>query len=276
MPHLVTGLRAQPSRHRVHAQTTREPQSRPDADEDGIPLTFASQATPYRRSRTGPQPGLPQPNSDDQVPCRRSRKERMARLTQGRGTPRLFSDQPALRIILAEERHPIRSDRPERVSACRDRDHALGGDTLPLAERKGHEFDMSGPAGRSSCGHERPRSREACRATVAPQSTPIEGGYRPPEGGSPQTRNLSICRQIRPNLTPQWLASNPGSGINKTPACKQKRRSGWQSGPITDQSREGRDSEGRSSDRYWALSGRGGALRRRGPSGTTGPSAGDG
>jgi hypothetical protein len=43
------------------------------------------------------------------------------------------------------------------------------------------------------------RAREACCATVVPQSTPIEGGYRPPESGSPPTRNLSICRQIRQN-----------------------------------------------------------------------------
>jgi hypothetical protein len=37
------------------------------------------------------------------------------------------------------------------------------------------------------------------RATVAPQSTPIEGGYWPPESGSPRTRKPSTCRQIRPS-----------------------------------------------------------------------------
>jgi hypothetical protein len=33
---------------------------------------------------------------------------------------------------------------------CDDRDHALGVDTSPLAERRGHEFDVAGPARRSS------------------------------------------------------------------------------------------------------------------------------
>jgi hypothetical protein len=80
---------------------------------------------------------------------------------------------------------------------CHDRDHALGVDSSPLAERRVMSSTWLAWLDAPARGHERSRSREACRATVAPQSTPIEGGYRPPGSGSPRTRNLSICRQIR-------------------------------------------------------------------------------
>jgi hypothetical protein len=58
----------------------------------------------------------------------------------------------------------------------------------------------------SATGHERPRLREACCATVAPQSTPIESGYRPLLSGSPRTKNMRICRRKRPiSIVTSWL-----------------------------------------------------------------------
>ncbi len=42
-------------------------------------------------------------------------------------------------------------------------------------------------------------SSRACCATVAPQSAPIDGGYRPLNSGSASTGNLLIYREIRPS-----------------------------------------------------------------------------
>ena len=46
-------------------------------------------------------------------------------------------------------------------------------------------YELAAHSRTTGIGHERSRLRAACCATIAPQSTPTESGYRPPEGGSP-------------------------------------------------------------------------------------------
>jgi hypothetical protein len=99
-------------------------------------------------------------------------------------------------------------------------------------------------------GHERSRSREARRATVAPQSTPLQGGYRPPESGSPRTRNQSICRQIRPNSFLRGWLRIPVAVLIKALLTRGFFVS---SGPFTDQFRESGPARGRSLTRYRTL-----------------------
>jgi hypothetical protein len=60
------------------------------------------------------------------------------------------------------------------------------------------------------------------RATVVPQLTPIESGQRHLDGGSPSSENRPICGQIKSKSNHQKSASNPGSGISKTPANRDK------------------------------------------------------
>ncbi len=55
------------------------------------------------------------------------------------------------------------------------------------------------------------------RATVAPQSTPIEGGYRAPQQRFPSNQEPADLQVNPADLTPQGLASNPGSGTHKSP-----------------------------------------------------------
>jgi hypothetical protein len=63
-------------------------------------------------------------------------------------------------------------------------------------------------------------SSRACWATVAPQSTPIAGGHRPLNSGSPSTGNPGTpdLQGNQARLTPQKLASNPGSGTSPVQA----------------------------------------------------------
>ena len=110
-----------------------------------------------------------------------------------------------------------------------DRDHALGLDTSPLADRRGHEFDVAGPAGRSSpgmSGHDRgklaaPQSRHSrprSRAVIGP----LKAVHR-----EPRTCGLQADQA---NLIPQRLGSNPGSGTSTRP-CGQGFRGCWGRAP---------------------------------------------
>ena len=104
-----------------------------------------------------------------------------------------------------------------------------GAGNVPLRAANAHdvrgrrraEMDTAGASGLAEvCKHQtsgysdrrsrpmsgaQPSSR-ACCATVVPQSTPIESGYRPINSGSASTGNLLIYREIRPDsLLRSWL-----------------------------------------------------------------------
>jgi len=84
-------------------------------------------------------------------------------------------------------------------------------------------------------GHERSRSREACRATVAPQSTQIQGGYRPPERFTTNPEPVDL-QAHQAKLTPRGLASNPGSGTSLIPTNEPEMAGSlvqWRTNPAT-------------------------------------------